>query len=174
MSAITLKYEGELDVTALKVVKVERIHNGVPRSRKVPVFAPKHGIVALFHVVDKFVKAGERLNFEIEDYWNQFEDVLDIVAGSKWENQVRVIGPRARTRERFKTEVDKFIASYAKHSEPQDILVRYLRNPENCRKPYKATPQAHVDHLETLIGYANRLEGTEPQVDEENRKKIIF
>ena len=120
MSAITpcMKYEDELDVTALEVVKVECIHNGITRSRKVPVFSPKHGIEALFHVVDKFVKARERLSFEIEDYWNQFEDVLDTVAESKWENQVCVISPRARKRERFKIEVDEFIASYAKHSEP--------------------------------------------------------
>ena len=71
-------------------------------------------------------------------------------------------------------EVDTFITSYAEHSEPRDVLVRYLRNPESCRKPNKVTPQAHMDRLKKLIGYANRLEGTEREVDEENWKKIIF
>ena len=74
-----MKYEDELHVTALEVVKLDRVNAGTTRSRKVPVFAPKHGIEALFHVVDKFMKAGERLRFEIGDYWDQFEDVLDTV-----------------------------------------------------------------------------------------------
>lgn len=165
-------YESKFKVSDLDTQKIENVVNRTVRNKKIPVFSSVHGIEGLFHVIDKFNKAATRLQLQDQTKWDTFEDALDRVAESKWENQISNIADVDKTDQRFDVEIQKFVKSYSQDDNARDVLIKYLK--EKCKKPYKVSPQDHADRMETLISIANRLEGTEPQIDVDNAKKIIF
>jgi hypothetical protein len=85
------------------MVKIEGVNN---RSRKVPVFTPTMKLEGLLYVYDSFDKAARRLNLAVAEYWEQFEDVLDISARGKWTNLIAGIAENQRTRARSTTTVN--------------------------------------------------------------------
>ena len=167
-----VKYESTLDVTKMEKVKMELVTAaGTVRSKKTPVFSAKHGVEGLYHAIDRFNKNAAKLNYQAGDKWNNFDEALDTVAQSKWETQTTNIAANQRTNARFQLECDRFVASYAEGTDPRDKLIKYIKT---CNKPFKKGNQEHSDRLEALINIANRLQGTEPDIDDQNRKKIIF
>ena len=108
-----IEYERKFEVSELETVKLEREVNGVNRRRVVPIFTASIGVEGLFHVVEKFKKAAEKLGFLVSDLWNEFDEVLDSVAEKKWEQQIRGIRRNDRTQARFEQEVTNFVAHYA-------------------------------------------------------------
>ena len=167
-----VKYESTLDVTKMETAKIEFVTAAGPvRSKKTPVFAAKHGVEGLYHVIDRYMKNGTKIGYTIADKWDNFDEVLDQEALSKWETQVQGIAPQARTNARFEQELVTFVAEYAEGTEPRDKMIKYIKT---CMKPYKKGNQEHANRMEVLIGIANRLQGTEPEIDDINKKKIIF
>jgi hypothetical protein len=67
-----IKYDYELNISDMETVKLEKVENNVTRKRNVPVFSAKYGVAGLFHVIDKFAKAADKLNFDADDKWNEF------------------------------------------------------------------------------------------------------
>ena len=168
-----IKYEDEFSPSKLETVKIEKVdQNGQVRTKKVPVFTAKVGVEGLFHVIDKYKRMADRLALTVAEKWDQFDDVLDQVSEKKWDSQTKNIAANQRTNNRFDTEIEEFIQSYAQDPNPKDILLKYIK--DKCKKPYKKSSQEHADRMISLISFANELRGTEPDVDEDNRKKIIF
>lgn len=128
-------YESKFKVTELDTQKVENVVNRSVRSKKCPVFSSVHRIEGLFHVVDKFKRAAKRLNLQDENLWDAFEDVLDSVAKSKWDNLTKNIADTDRMDQRFDDEIKNFVKSYSQDENARDVLIKYLK--EQCRKPYK-------------------------------------
>ena len=131
------------------------------------------GVEGLIHVVDYFNKNATKLNFTISEKWSNFDEVLDSVTEPKWSNRIINIVNQVCTENRFKTEVNWLIGSYAESDNPRDVLIEYLKGP-GCKKPFSKSPQEHADRMEVLIWITNRLVGTEPDIDNTNTKKIIF
>ena len=98
---------------------------------------------------------------------------MDSVAESKWSACINNIATQARTENRLKNEINWLIGSYAESDNPRDVLIEYLKS-SSCKKPFSRSPQEHADRMEVLIWIANRLDGTEPDIDDSNTKKIIF
>jgi len=167
-----IRYEDELDVKEMEMVKLEVTHRGVTRSKKVPVFKSATKVEGLFHVMDAFDKTANRLNFTVAEKWDLFEDVLDVVADRKWTNLTRNIANDQRTNQRFQEERAKLVAAFAEGESPRDTLLTYLR--EEVTKPRKTEPGIHASRVETLCLYANRLEGNEPELGETQIRKIIY
>ena len=167
-----VKYESTLDVTKMEIAKIEFVTAAnTVRTKKTPIFAAKHGVEGLCHVIDKFNKNADKLGYAIADKWANFDEVLDQEALAKWENQIQNIAPQARTVNRFQQELDTFVGEYAEGTDPRDKMIKYIKT---CMKPFKKGNQEHANRMEVLIGIANRLQGTEPEIDDNNRKKIIF
>ena len=167
-----VKYESTLDVTKMEIAKIEFVTAAnTVRSKKTPIFAAKHGVEGLYHVIDKFNKNADKLGYAIGDKWANFDEVLDQEALSKWENQIQNIAPQARTAARYEQELGIFVGEYAEGIDPRDKMIKYIKT---CMKPFKKGNQEHANRMEVLIGIANRLQGTEPEIDNDNRKKIIF
>jgi hypothetical protein len=164
-----MKHEDKLDLTDVSMVKIEGPNN---RTRKVPVFAPAMKVEGLFYVYDSFEKAACRLQFAVADYWDQFEDVLDIGARSKWSNLIIGIADNQRTCARFLACVSTLIQMYAENTKPRDIMFAYLRT--EIRKPRNADPGAHASRVETLCRLSNRLQGTEAELTEIQIRKLVF
>jgi len=156
----------------LTTVKIKTIVAGVTRSKKVPVFKSATGVEGLFHVIDKFIKAGERLAFNSREHWDAFEDVLDTTAESKWSNIIHGVAVVQQMRARFNACVARLVSQCAQGDNPRDVLMEYIK--EECKKPRKVDPGVHASRVETLCRYANRLQGTTTQLTEEQIKKLIF
>jgi hypothetical protein len=154
-------------------VKLDITVNNVTRSKKFPIFSAKMGIEGLIYVIDKFKKHSANLNFDAADKWNNFDEVLDTVAESKWETQVANIAPQARNNNRFNAELDVFIQSHTGSTHPRDVLIKYIES-KNCKKPVDVNPMDHKDRIEVLVNIANRLQGNVPQIDANNLKKLVF
>jgi hypothetical protein len=168
-----VKYGYELKTGEMDSVKLEKITQGATRKRTVPVFSAKYGVAGLFHVIDKFNRASDKLGFTVAEKWNEFEEVLDDTAEQKWINHVNPIAANQRTAQRFEQCLLEFVHSYAGSPEPRDVLKEYISSDE-CRKPRNVDPDVHAARIETLCRFANRLAGDEPQYDEETTKKAVF
>ena len=157
------------------MVKVEvELVDGTFRKRTLPRFAGDKGVEGLFYVYDEFMsQLSIRLNFEDEDYWTYWPDVLDPVARRKWNQNVGNIAAQLRTRERFVEEFNRFVTHYSNSASPRDDLIRYLLG-DGCKKPRKVTPDDHATRIETLCLYANRLQGLEAALTDERITMIIF
>jgi hypothetical protein len=118
------KYEDKLDLTDIPMVKIEGLNN---HTCKVPVFVPSIKVEGLFYVYDTFDKAAYCLNFAVTEYWEPFEDVLDISAHSKWTNLIADIADNQRTCAQFTASVKALIQMYAENTNPRDIMFAYLR-----------------------------------------------
>ena len=131
MSTITpcITCEKKFKQADLELVKLE-LENaaGNVRSKKVPVFTASIGVEGLFHANSKFDKAAERLNFQVADKWNYYEDALDATAADKWENLIAPIANNQRTGPRFNQTVAAFLHECTEDPEPRDTLIKHLKN----------------------------------------------
>ena len=89
---------------------------------------------------------------------------------SRSSNIVANIADPQRTPIRFEVAVDELRTHYCDH-EARDVMFDYLRT---IQKPYQTEPQQHADRIQTLIRYSNKLPGTEPELNEQQSKIIIF
>ena len=80
------------------------------------------------------------MNFTPADYSNKSEDVLSTKAENKWRNHIREIADRGRIFACLNRETNTFVDSYAEHMETRTVFIRYLRDPDNCKKPCKTIP----------------------------------
>lgn len=169
-----VKYDYPHDFKDMDTVKLERTANSVTRKKTVPIFTAKFGVEGLFHVIDKFMRAAEKLQLvNPGDYWAEFDEVLDTTAEQKWSSLINPIAPQQRTQARFERTLKEFVMSYSGSSEPRNVLKAYLSSGE-CVKPRNVSPQTHVARIETLCHFANRLQGTDPEYDEATIKKTAL
>ncbi len=97
---------------------MEKTENGVKKSKYFPQFAATMGIEQLLYVIDYFNKNTEKLNFTFREKWENFDEILDAVAASKWKAYITNIPPQARTDARFNAEINASVGSYAESQSP--------------------------------------------------------
>ena len=68
-----VKYESKLDISKIKVVKMDKTENGVRRSKYFPLFTASMGVEGLIHVVDYFKKNATKINFTTAEKWENFD-----------------------------------------------------------------------------------------------------
>ena len=155
-----------------ETVKLEQVYaDGSKRTAKVPIFDGKFGMEGLLHVEDKFRKACNKLSYDTgRELFNGFEEVLADTAEDKWDNLVSGIPNNMRTVDRFNLEVQNFYLRYC-DGEARNVMFKYLRQ---ITKPMSQEVSDHSDHMEVLVRYANRLPGTEPQLNDDQIKSIIY
>ena len=169
-----ISYKDTLDVTTMDKAKMERANaDGQMIRREVPIFEAKHGVEGLFHVIDTFTQVADELDLPIGERWTQFPRALNRVAQAKWTNLTRNIAPNQKTVARFNLEQQRLLTKHAEHEDPGDVLLEYLRS-DRCHKLRSVSVGDHVSRIETLCDFANRLAGTEPELTEDQIKKIAF
>ena len=168
-----VQYESQFDLSKAITVKMDKVENGQKRVKYFTQFTATMGVEGLIYVMDQFIKNATKLNFTTADKWNNFDEVLDPVAESKWTDQITNFAGQSRTEARFKTELDKLVQEHTGSDNPRDVLIQYLKS-SSCKKPFSKTPQEHSNRMEVLILIINRLIGTEPKINDANKKKIIF
>ena len=167
-------YKDALDLTAFTKVKMEKANDaGQLIQREAPVFESKQDVEGLFYVYDQFDTIATELGFNVGEKWTQFPRVLSRVAQANWNNLIRNIAANQRTAARFQRERKRLLSKHAEHEDPRDVLLEYLRS-DSCSKPRTVMVGDHVSRIEVLCDYANRLEGTEPELQANQIKKIAF
>ena len=165
-----IEFEPKFERSKLEKVKLRQDYDDDShREKKCPMFT-NEGIEGLLYVEDHYRKVGRLLGFIDEQWFDQWEEVLNDNAEEKWETQTSSIAVADRTEVRFNIEVQNFYRKYC-DEDARDVMFQYL---SKVKKSKKTTPQDFADRMETLYRFANRLPGTEPLLNAANIKKRIF
>ena len=169
-----IPYKDELDPTTMSKVKMEKPNNnGQMIRREVPMFDTKHGVEGLFHVYYQFDIVAKELGFTPAEKWTNFTRVLNRTTLARWNNLTRNLTADQRTLIHLKVKQKELVTKHAEHENPRDVMIDFLRS-NRCNKPWSMSVGDHVSRIETLCQYANELEGTEPELQEGQIKRIVF
>ena len=73
----------------------------------------------------------------------------------------------------FQTLIEDFVKLYCTSTDLKGDLIKYIKS-EDCRKPMKAAVSTHQDCMRELICFTTILEGSRPDLTEEEQKLILF
>lgn len=150
------------------------LENGKVRSKTLPIYSSSRGIEGLLHCYDRFKQAAAFYVFDALDYFRYFPEVLDRTAMRAWNNGVnRLPANTPRTIPLFEQLFDDFLTDESGTLTPRDDLLAYLES-DACKKPRKANVKTHVDRIETLCLYANRLRGVKAELTDDAITMMIF
>ena len=145
--------------------------DGTKSKKKCPVFAGDHDIAALFYVEDRFNSICRQLEIDDgEELFDNFAEVVTNQAENKWETLAGNLTDQQKTVARFEQSIKQFYLSYC-DDDARDTMFAYLRK---LQKPYSVAAGIHADRMEILIKYANRLPGMEPEMMDDQKKRVIF
>ena len=154
-----------------KVKLVQNYDDGTKKMRYCPQFTGKYGIECLLCSVERFVKCAACLDYdEGPELFSHFEEILEDNAQDTWENITTGVPDVEHTPDRFNQEIDNF---YQRYCDPQarDSMFEYLKS---FSKPHYDSPRDYADRMVLMIRHANKLPGTEPLLNEQQSKNIIF
>ena len=157
-----------------KLEKVELLQtwdDGTKTKKKCPVFTGEYGIETLLYVEDRFNSICRQLEIlDGEELFDNFTEVVSNQAENKWETLTGNLTPQQKTVARFRQAMDEFYLSYC-DDDSRDIMFAYLRK---FKKPYDMAAGEHADRMEILVKYSNKLPGMEPEMNEDQIKRLIF
>mmetsp|Transcript_4341 Transcript_4341/g.7586 ORF Transcript_4341/g.7586 Transcript_4341/m.7586 type:complete len:389 (-) Transcript_4341:112-1278(-) len=166
-------YEKAFDQsTKFRDVKlVQEFDDGTKKSRIIPVFSGEYGAEALLWVVSSFQKASAVLAYENADLFDNFDQCVSGVGETRWNNIAEGIEADERITAFFNSAIDEMIASLA-GANAHNYLISYLTT--QVTKPRNVMPNEHVVRVQEMITVANKLPGTEPRINDQQSKNIIF
>ena len=167
-----IKYDSKFEHTKLEKTEITQTwDDGTKTKKKCPVFTGDHGIEALLYVEDRFNSICRQLEIgDGEEQFDNFAEVLTNQAEDKWETLTGNLTAQQKTVARFEQTIKQFYLSYC-DDDARDTMFAYLRS---LQKPYSVAAGIHADRMETLIKYANKLPGMEPEMNNDQQKRVIF
>lgn len=175
-----LSYVSKVDETSLRTVELStRDNNGNKLKEYCPVFDGKGGLEGLLYVEEEFDSVVDSLGLTTgAEKFDKYRKILSHTALQKWKTIVSDEGAtgHGRTAARFIRCKDLLRQRYSGNQhDARDVMIKYLTSTE-CSKPKSVSTIDHVDRLETLIRYTNKLKGTAayPTISDSKSKDIIF
>lgn len=167
-----IMYKTAFDHSELEKVKLTQGYDdGTTRSKRCPQFTGEQGIEGLLYCEHRFRSIARQFTWnEGSELFDNFEDILADNAEEEWDNLTSGIEEADRTVPRFDQTIRSFYLKYS-DNEARDTMFKYIRT---LTKPRDVEPAIHADRMETLIRYANQLNGTEPRLTDDQKKNIIF
>ena len=182
----------DLERTKLKTVNAQGRGDGVENCASFD----KGGIEVLLYVIEDFLIAASSLNITTSDQHIEFfKKILGHGSSEKFKRlraknlgryvdrvevqqqqdangqavnvDVTIIGSA------FQMLLEDFIRMYCTSTDSKGDLIEYLKS-EECRKPMKATVATHQDRMEELMRFTTMLEGSRPNLTEQEQKLILF
>jgi hypothetical protein len=145
-------------------------------ERKNPVFSGEGNegsIEALFYVEDRFRANARHLQWTTgEELFDGFGQCLIDRAETKWDAVVSTIPVADMDVARFDQAMTEYYRQWVLTDDPRDVLFDNLKT---WKKPREAKVQDHVNRIEQVIEYGNRLDGNRPQMNtpEEIRQTLF-
>ena len=167
-------YKRNFKPSEMGSVKLQQNYiDGTSATRVCYVFSGSEGVEGLLHTKDLFDQVCTALQFtEGRELFNSFEQIVSDTAADRWANLVTAIPEADRDAPRFETEWRNFLRLYTT-SKGRDYMVEYLNSAE-VQKPHDTECNDHAERMKALIRRANQMEGTVRQIDETDKKNIIF
>ena len=142
------------------------------RKYPCPIFDGTGGIEALLYVEETFKKLATKLKFNSQEGFDSWELCLSDNALDHWGNMNDIIDPTDKTSAKFNQLILKFYLRYSSTA-AKYVMYSYLGS-EECIKPKDTEVLDHQNRMETLMRYADRLNGVAPQPADSSKLKIIF
>lgn len=149
--------------------------NAIRQKARVMKFSGAEGVEGLFITKDMFEQAVLVLG------WNQgparFQGFVQCLKGAAWKTwtrQVANLNNNQRTNARFEIEYERLVLVYAQSTRAKDIMIEYLTHGREIGKKFGVDNRAHVDRVQALCDYTNRLPGTVPDLNEVQIRAIII
>ena len=156
-----------------KVKLISPFDDGTTHQSKVPMFSGKEGVECLLYVRERFDAACRQLQLiEGHELCDNFEKVLADNAEQKWHNLTVAINGAQRTPNCFGQEWDRLLLSYT-NAHSRDHMYSYLRS-TGVRKPHDVEVGDHFERLEAMCRRAGNLQGTNPELTDDQVKEILF
>ena len=96
-----IEYDPKLERHNLEKQKLEQQYDdGTAKKKLCPIFTDE-GIEGLLYVEEQFRKIADKLNYEDQEIFDNFEGVLMDNSAENWESLVENIGEADRTTARF-------------------------------------------------------------------------
>jgi hypothetical protein len=144
-------------------------------EKKIPLFTgegDEGNMEVLFDVADRLQANACHLHWtDGEELFDGFGECLIDTAEIKWEAVIQGIPPAHRNVARFDQAMRAYYQQFALTDDPRDVL---MDNIKMWKKPRAVKVTDHVNRIETVIGYANRLEGNRPPAQADEIKQILF
>lgn len=169
-----VRYDCVYSIKDVSTVKIQIDYNDGSPSQKANcyVYNNEYGAECFITVKKKFDREMQALNADQDDYWMKWNSCLDMTAFATWESQTQGIVPAQRTIARWQMETTAFLRPMATSS-GRDHLYAYLRHP-NFKKPHDETIEQWNARTDALLDVAAEMEGIEPVLNPQGRKKIKF
>ena len=167
-----IEHKSKFVHSELERVKLTQSYDdGSTKTKKCPCYSGEHGVESLLYVEERFRTIARQLSFtDGGELFDNFEEVLTDSAEEKWLNLTVGVAEVNRTPARFDQAME---ACCQRHVDEfaRDSMIKYL---PTIKKPFSADTRTHVDRMETLFRYTNKLPGAEPPLTEQQQKNIIF
>jgi len=139
---------------------------------KCPKFSGNGGIEELMLIVEMFDDLCSDLRVPQDEKFTHFKTVLEHGPRNKW----KTLEPDTnytQDEDGFKECISAFYLKYAAAKDARDVFIKYLESSKVAKRE-DVTIDAHVERIETLCRYANRLHGTGSLLLDANKKAILF
>ena len=169
-----VRYDSVFEIKDVSTVKVQiNYQDGSPYQKaNCYVYNSDYGAECFIIVKKKFEREMQALNADADDYWQKWNSCLDMTAFAAWESQTQGIVAGNRTIARWQMEITAFLRPMATSS-GRDHLYAYLRHP-NFKKPHDETVEKWNARTNALMDAGAEMEGVEPVLNANGRKKIKF
>ena len=168
-------YQSDFSSSSMEMVKLKHTdNNGVEVSIKTPIFTGQEKLEGLHHVIERF--KGAALEFGLTtgvQHIEKFSKVLTDQPFSEWTTIRATLGRGNIALPRFWEAVSRLRRNYGGGRKARNNIINYLKS-YNCNKPRQSSVEQHVRRLQHIIAIANEAEGTEPEINDAHRNRIIL
>lgn len=120
-------------------------------------------------VVNAFERASHALVYEDAKLFKNFEQCVSGISKMMWLNVTVGIATDQHTTERFNEAIEQMIWVVVGN---KDTLISHLEN--GIQKPCHVMLSKHMVRIQEMVRVPNKIQGTEPDINEQQEKNIIF
>jgi hypothetical protein len=156
--------------------KIEiELANDTLRKRTVKVWSAKRGIEGLLYCYDAVKKqCMDKFTFDIDNIEEYFPAMLDTEAERRWTAVWSSVPTAEKNVARFELEFSNFVTIVSGSANPRDDLVEYITHSDECKKKRNVDVDVHVSRIITLCLLANRLQGAQSALTDDQITLAIF
>ena len=168
-----ITYNQHFDVDKLRVAEIKVVYDDdSAKKAKCPKFSGKGGIEELVLIVEMFDDICSDLQVPEDDKFEHFKSVFEHEPRAKWA-KLDPTNTCVQDEDGFNDCVSNYYAKYASVKDARDVFIKYLEG-KHVAKRDDVSIEEHVERIETLCRYANKLHGTGSLLLDANKKAILF
>ena len=171
VSCITYKQHFKIDDLREAEIKITYADDSSKKA-KCPKFSGKGGIEELMLIVEMFEDICVDLRVPDDDKFEHFKTILEHGPRTKWA-KLDPDGSYTQDEAGFNSCMSNYYKSYASAKDARDVFIKYLESTKVSKRE-DVSIEEHVERIDTLCRYANKLHGTGALLLDATKKTILF